>query len=262
MILLFSLLFACNTDKVQSFVPGTPESDDLLGEHDLSDGIYAMRQVSSSQMQSPIPGQDDWVSVQTFSHKRLDLQRNGTEIRFTEEICSVHITEAFGTETILPPDLITSVSGRTRSGYISDEQVGAQVIFYDILDLNGVILDDPINDPMPSSASSDAIWDQDADGNPGVTVWVDLGLLDMEEIYVAQRIITDLDGLIINPERMEGYLQSEQQQLTLGASRDFLAEEQNTREDREESHSWFVIQRIDEQEDCDYIVNNQKALFD
>ena len=64
-------------------------------------------------------------------------------------------------------------------------------------------MDDPINDPLPTSADDPMVWDQDDDDNPGVTIKV---LQPGGFRYMVRRAVWELEPASINQgtDRLEG----------------------------------------------------------
>ena len=84
----------------------------------------------------------------------------------------------------------------------------------------GAQLDDPLNDPLPSEESDTRVYDQDMDGNPGVTLSVS-GLVE-GDIYTVIRYVDTLSGSITSEGVWEGVTRDETEQLIIGASQDVL----------------------------------------
>ena len=262
MLLIISFLFGCSQPNIaEKYQTNRPESNEPLLETDLVTGQYAMELVTTRLMKNPFPGGDDWQPVQTVSIKLLDFTREGTDLRFVEQTCEVNIDEVFGTQSSLPSSFIDITSGRERTGYLESEHVGAVVTFPKFVDLNGVTMTNPESDVMPEDTEDQRIYDHDQDGNPGVTVNVDLGAIGGGEIYVAQRTHTYLQGWIVSPTRIEGNSDFYDEQFLIGASSWFLEVEQESEPDPDPLHNWFIIQHISPDWTCEDVVREKTDIF-
>jgi hypothetical protein len=124
-----------------------------------------------------------------------------------------------------------------------------------VWDVRGADLADPSGDPLPEDASDPAVVDLDGDGLPGATVRV-TGLLD-GEIYVTQRVWTELEGIFTNAERLEGAIAWGEEQKILGTDNDILSsfEVKNV----PVSGSFLMLKT--EAADCDEILADRDRFF-
>jgi hypothetical protein len=76
-------------------------------------------------------------------------------------------------------------------------------------------LANPATDPLPTEADAGTVWDQDMDGNPGVTVDV---VSPQGEIYLVKRALFDFELGNVSQDWLTGPLQFTLDQNTLGAS--------------------------------------------
>jgi hypothetical protein len=89
-------------------------------------------------------------------------------------------------------------------------------------EIRGLVLDDPVNDPLPDRHVFDAdpgdprFWDQDGDGNVGMTTMMD-GIL-RGAIYNVQRWKAVYHGEILDNDHIRGPSSIENQQNVISAS--------------------------------------------
>lgn len=57
-------------------------------------------------------------------------------------------------------------------------------------------LANPLTDPLPASASSPLVYDQDRDGKPGISVKIDTGILGTRKVYAAARLLAGFQGRV------------------------------------------------------------------
>ena len=80
-------------------------------------------------------------------------------------------------------------------------------------------LANPATDPLPTSADAGTVWDQDKDGNPGVTVDV---VSPPGEIYLVKRVVFDFAQSTSAGGWFTGSLEATSDQETVGASTPLL----------------------------------------
>jgi hypothetical protein len=120
--------------------------------------------------------------------------------------------EALGENTV-PPPLVTALANAPLSvplpgnGTIQASQV---VWLWGLRNLAN-----PATDPLPNNADAGTVWDQDMDGNPGVTVDV---VSPMGEIYLVKRAVLDFAQSSGSGGWYIGSLQSTIDQSIVGAT--------------------------------------------
>lgn len=104
-----------------------------------------------------------------------------------------------------------------------DVGVGTKLNTDVYLEVRGALLDDPVNDPLPTKDDLTNAWDQDRDGLPGVTTFMS-GILT-GEVYNVNRaymqgffevVATDADGTVT---KLQGLLTTENESGVIGASK-------------------------------------------
>lgn len=240
----------------------TAEGDDTAAP-EVDARTFGMLQVVATLVTDPGPFTDDVETATTTSLVLARWERDGTDVVWTETTCSVEQSAVFDTETSFPDAFVETMPVHTRTGTLSAPETGATLSAGPFTDLVGVNLDDPAGDALPDDPADSRVFDQDGDGEPGVTVHVDQALLGEGDVYVVQRAITTYDGVVVRADRVEGYLRSETEQSVLGASEWWLELEVAPPEpDPDESHSYFVMQQMDDASTCADVIAQRDALFD
>ena len=127
--------------------------------------------------------------------------------------------------------------------------------------MDGAELGSPGSDTLPTSTGDARLVDQDLDGNPGITVRVDAGLV-AGDIYLVQRSSYAYEGIVTDHDRVEAYVDFEQDQSILGASSSLLTmAEVDVITNPERTTSYVIFQQIDEGIDCDDIKRDTDSLF-
>lgn len=147
----------------------------------------------------------------------VDVTQAGEAVDATYVACAVDVeSPEGGTTTTIPPALITRLGPSTRPAVLSTDGGGWRFTQADHVELRGVRdLIDPANDELPLDPQDARIFDQDDDGRPGVTVFVDGSGFSLD-VYVAQRIVTALEGTAIADGCFEGTVAWSEDQAILG----------------------------------------------
>ena len=106
------------------------------------------------------------------------------------------------------------------------------------------------------------MFDQDGDGQPGITVRVRVLGLISGEVYVVQRLSKLLDGQVLAPDLIRGLLTWTNEQVTLGASNPFLNAGGEAHVDPVRERSYFVAIRVPAGTTCANLTANWRTLFD
>ncbi len=121
-----------------------------------------------------------------------------------------------------PADYTLAIAYHHWTAEPESAEVGKSLQTSHYLELRGALLDDPVNDPLPTRDDLTGNWDQDRDSKPGVTTVMN-GILT-GEIYNANRADqygifdvaqTDEEGRVT---KMQGLLYTENESVVLGAS--------------------------------------------
>lgn len=220
------------------------------------------KQVLSTIVTDPSGITSNQETATTTSWVLVAWERTGTAVRWTETLCGIESSEVFSTTTSFPDAFIDTMPVRERQGSLSSATTGATLSGGPFVDLVSVDLDNPDSDRLPEDPDDDAVQDQDGDGEPGVTVIIDNAWLGDGEAHVIQRNTSTYDGVIISSERVEGYLDAETEQVILSASTWWLELETEPPEpDPDATHSYFVLQKMDDDADCADLLREKGSLF-
>jgi hypothetical protein len=245
-----------------SFDVDDPDDEDVGEELTDDDGpqTYALKEVLSIEVKNPNPLSGKWGYQTTSSWKRLEWNRTDLEIEWSEELCGIYVSEVFGTKTAFPSAFIDTMPIRNKSGALSDALVGGLFEAGPFADLNGVELDEPFTDALPASATDPGVIDQDGDGKPGITVNIDNDLMGKGDVYAIQRNLTSYSGTVVANGRIEGYVETAVEQVTVGASDWWLETEAETRDDADPTHSYFILVEVEDL-DCGAIIDQRLTIF-
>jgi hypothetical protein len=125
----------------------------------------------------------------------------------------------------------------------------------------GIRLDDPFEDALPTDPDDPRIVDDDGDGKPGITVRIHVNDEIDGELYIARREIFAYEALLTAPDRLVGTVTDESEQLVIGASDPIFETEAAWVQHPDPAKSPIILQRVDENWDCDRLAAERDDLF-
>ncbi len=134
--------------------------------------------------------------------------------------------------------------------------------------LLGIEYDDPYNTPLPESIKPDdpRLVDADSDGNPGVTVFIDM-FNKTEKLYIARREIFAFEASLMESGNIEGIVIDNSEQLIIDATSLLLKNQtgewlQFRGENGDDySLSPILLVPIDESYDCVKLMQERDSFF-
>ncbi len=126
----------------------------------------------------------------------------------------------------------------------------------------GIRLDDPANEPLPTDPNDPRIVDDDGDGNPGITVSIQVTDDFGGELYIARREIFAYEAFLTEPDVLTGTVTDDSEQLVIGASDPaFASSPANWGQHPDLSKSPIILKRVDADWDCDRLADERDELF-
>lgn len=215
-------------------------------------GMWGMRLETTAVTEIPFVGQSVDVQVAlarvTFSGEPLDAQASLTT-------CGVRITSSqAAVEQILPEAFVSALGVAIRP--FSYDPVTGRFEAPRFVEVRGARLDAPETDALPTSAEDPRVFDQDADGKPGMTVRVQ-GLID-GEVYVVQRGANAFSGARVEgeataPTRFEGNVVWQSEQTVVGADNRVLEMSLPSRPSEDVAQQRVVLVRLADDAGCDAV---------
>jgi len=232
---------------------GGAGADGGVGPHPLV-GTWATLQVHSALAEVPILGE---LRNETRAVQLVRITEEDGALQFHARTCQIEIVGASAlVRTVIPDRFLASLGESHRALTVAGEQLAVPRG----IELRGVRLDDPVGDPLPETAADPRVFDQDEDGQPGMTVRV-TGLVD-GEIYVIQRAWDALAGqLEADGTTIRGLVQWGDEQVILGTDNQLLAGGAPSRPDPEAARSHFQMLRLDGPRDCGWLAIASDRLF-
>ena len=172
-----------------------------------------------------------------------------------EETCRIAIDrpEASEVKTTIPQAFVDSIPAFDRALIME----GDTLKFAQVVQVQGAHLKDSNNDTLPTEADDPRVFDQDQDGQPGLTVLVS-GLLE-GNIQVIQRLTTRLSGEI-DGDQMEGILTWKTEEPVLDGSSPILANDLPVTV-HPSYQSYFMAKRINSEMSCADILAESDTIF-
>jgi hypothetical protein len=223
--------------------PDNP-SDEKIWQRRFS-GRWSLYSIIATGAKVPVIG---IVESRTKIVSLFDLTFDGQRLYGEGKLCGMNVNSGTNLiKTIFPDSFLKS---------IPRPQLDAQLIYRDKTwhfyqsrqyMVVGAVLKNKQTDRLPNTASDPRVFDQDKDGNPGVTILVD-GLVK-GSIFVAQRTWTALSGTLRAPGLFMGTVEHGNEQNILDATASYLkySLELKPAVDR----SFFYLTRMSKQATCD-----------
>ncbi|WP_428268256.1 hypothetical protein [Haliangium sp.] len=190
-----------------------------------------------------------------------EVSQNGADLTVTETLCDLRVDAEDGSvELRVGPAFIGTQPPASRTGTITAQGDSFAYALDTHYAVRGAILEDEINDPLPTDANDPSVDDRDGDGNPGVTLFLS-GILS-GQLFVVQRDSTMFAGTQVSAERIEGLAVWSAEIEYLGADPAVLLDLINeSQPDPNPDLHTFQLVRVPAGSDCAYVIENRCDLF-
>ena len=126
----------------------------------------------------------------------------------------------------------------------------------------GIRLDDPANESLPTDPNDPRIVDADGDGEPGITVTIEVTEDLTGELYIARREIFAYEALLTEPDTLMGTVTDDSEQLVIGASDPiFATSDANWTQYPDLAKSPIILRRVEPDWDCERLAEERNDLF-
>lgn len=129
-------------------------------------------------------------------------------------------------------------------------------------EVRGAVLDDPVNDELPSYRSDPRVVDMDGDGQIGFTIPAEIVGMFGGDTYVVQRFRYRLEGRLVDPETIIGTVEWTTEQVVLWATDALLLMSYSQSIDPNPMVHRFLMRRIDEMWSCESARERLVPLFE
>lgn len=219
-------------------------------------GRWGLRTIASRY--APATGLTPAFHTRTISVLLVDQLQTDTEIRLDARYCAQHAEDpAAPAHVVIPESYASSLAPFTRLGTYAADLTGTTMLrLPPFVEVVGAELDDPAATPLPTTAEDPSVIDQDGDDLPGVTI--KLSGLVSGDLYVVQRQTSELVGIAVGPDRLEGRYDftTEQNVLDANPSTLKLLAAQTAVADPEPCTSTFVMVRLPAQTTCEELLTD------
>ena len=182
----------------------------------------------------------------------ISTEEDGT-LTIKRHLCDIHSIPGGTLHLILPLKFIETSPDQENFATVSDDKIEAGPW----VGVDGAHLDDPLNDPVPTDVDDPRLFDQDNDGNIGITVKV--AKPAQGELYMVRRTITNLEGIINGNNFVQFDVEWHTDEVILDATNPIFKNFQtDTTENNEQS--WVELRRLKGSVTCADIVSYFEGL--
>ena len=222
----------------------------------LFEGSFAFKKTVTTLQEVPLMGSSESV---TTGWGYSEITFDGTDLWLTEHGCHVEATGMDAVSTEIPDAVPQSMEPVSLKMVVWKEGDTVKWERPEAAMLVGVTLENPLTDELPSDPNDSRIFDQDGDGNPGVTVKVS-GFIS-GDIYVVQRAINTYYGSISEQGALIGHVIEHGDQKTLGATNAMLEQDVPSEAINDPERNPLQLVPIDAGMDCNTLMANIDTLF-
>jgi hypothetical protein len=225
--------------------------DTGAAEPDPLGGVWAMRLEVVSLVEIPFVGQSRDARI-AYGRTVFGVRPNGGARFARTETCAVVVESSqMAVETVIPEAFARGLGAPERP--FTYDTTSGRFTAERFVEVRGARLDDLEGDALPTAPDDPRVFDQDDDGQPGMTVRIS-GLID-GEVYVVQRGIDALEGertagTNTEPTRLEGRVVWSSEQAVLGADTEVLAMSLPTSAVEDPAAHSVVFTRLGDTADC------------
>jgi hypothetical protein len=112
-------------------------------------------------------------------------------------------------------------------------------------EVRGAVLQDSVDDPLPTEVDDPRVIDLEGDGHPGMTIQASILGLFTGEGYAVQRYRYRLDGTVLNGDTVVGFIDWTSEQNMLAATNPLFMEAFTSSTDPDPAKHRFVMVRTD-----------------
>jgi polyhydroxybutyrate depolymerase len=221
---------------------------------DLS-GSWALKQLTTQNVMAPLIGMQ--VS-ETTTIAVIDIVHTGTTVHAAQTICDMKFSAVAGTTTVWPPAAIAALPVATSEVTVDTVDVGSAYTQSTVGTL-GWTTTAPATDALPADAMDMRVVDADKDGHPGVTLSLQ-GFI-AGDVYVVARTATDMMGMLVSADRIEGSQVTRSEQKVVGASNPLLMSDVPSTADPDPAKNAFTMVRLAGTTACGTVMQDAGTLF-
>lgn len=229
-------------------VPDEPSDGNALG-------TWAMRRVFSANTQIEIIGV---VTNTSVSYSLVTLTGDGATRTAVDHPCAIALESS---NPLAKPSLAAAYVEGLPSETIEGAFSEGALTLTPAPNVQGASLANPAADPMPTEPTDATVRDDDGDGNPGITVYLQVTGLGAQQLYVAQRLIASWRATTVGEDLIQGVIDIDNyEQIVLGASNALF--DSDAPIVANPTGNTFTLARVDDTFSCaDLRAADEAALF-
>ena len=184
-------------------------------------GVWAIRTVSSRYV--PATSMTNPYYMRTVNILLSDQTQTGTNVHFNVQFCDQYAEDDGAPAHItVPESYVRSLQPFERDGTCAMGDAGAANVLWLPMHTQvvGATLADPVNDSLPTDPNDPTVFDQDQDGNPGITI--KLSGVASGDLYVVQRQKDEMTGIAVTNDRVVGHYSFTSEQNVLASNPEWL----------------------------------------
>jgi len=227
---------------------------------DLS-GRWAMMQIYPQTATLPFAGE---VLRTSTVLQLVDVEQDGTALTLRDVYCHTDIDDGTSlVKTTIPSAFMQSLRPATRTAtLVAKSTVPAwRFVQPPYVEVRGAMLASPETDPLPDDPEDPRVFDQDGDGEPGLTVQVTiLGIVE-GRTFLVQRVRYALDGAVLSNSAIDGSVVWSDEQSVLGATNPLLLVNTESAPDPHPEKHMFIMRRVEEGMTCERLLETWREIF-
>jgi len=191
-----------------------------------------------------------------------EITQSGSQLTLQDGYCFTDVemsTDLFLTD--IPDATVQSIHPPTRFAELRVE--GEEILLVQDwhTEVRGAVLDDPVNDDLPSYRSDPRVIDMDEDGQIGMTIPAEIVGMFGGDTYAVQRFRYRLEGRLVDPETILGTVEWTTEQVILWATDALLMMPYTQSIDQDPTVHRFVMRRMDERSSCEALREQGESLL-
>jgi len=225
---------------------------------DLS-GLWVLVEVMPALIDLPLIGR---IELATVVGLLVDIEQQGRGLLLRRTYCfqDVRATPPLVT-TIIPDRFIAALPPDSVTAWLEETAGGWRFVQDACVEIRGARLADPEREALPTHALDPRVFDQDRDGQPGLTIRVLVAGLLGGDLYIVNRTCARLDGWVLEDSSVAGAVIWSSEQNVIGACDPLLRSSFEYVLHPDSSRHFFLLRRIDEPDPCRVIRDSLERLL-
>lgn len=253
-------LSACGSQNMQQEAPANLlQSPSVASELAVSPGLWAKQTVLSSE--ATALGMTSRSKIERVMLARVTVE--GQQLKSQEELCDIRAITSANNSMVFPDALKRVIPQRLQNFALVQDADQTVLRAEPVVEVFGAKLSDTVREPLPARADDGRVFDQDSDGQPGITVQVAFkaGIFNIKgKLYMLERTRIQEQGQLLAADTIKGKVDWGTEQRTLGSDSSVLAGVTATLKTRLEE-SEFTMRKVSEDASCASVLADYPTLF-